>query len=52
MSALLKRMGEALKSPWGAKGAVVVLVTVLALLASLYRGVPISDVELHDGVVL
>ena len=27
MSALLKRMGEALKSPWGAKGAVVVLVT-------------------------
>lgn len=51
MSALLKRMGEALKSPWGAKGAGVVLVTVLALLASLYRGVPISDVELHDGGV-
>lgn len=30
---------------------VVVLVTVLALLAGIYRGVPIADVELNDGGV-
>ena len=49
------RFGQTLKGTLGGSRvggpSLGVLVLVLALLASLYRGVPIADVELHDGGV-
>ncbi|MDO5684122.1 MAG: hypothetical protein Q4G46_15025, partial [Propionibacteriaceae bacterium] len=51
----MKRLGgmiaSRLRGSRAGASTVVVLTVVLALLAGFYRGVPIADVELHDGGV-
>ena len=49
-----KAMGSVKQALAGSRGggvALVAMTTVVALLATLYRGIPIADVELHDGGV-
>ena len=49
-----KAMGSVKQALAGSRGggvALVAMTTLVALLATLYRGIPIADVELHDGGV-
>lgn len=45
----MESVKQALSGSRGGGVALIAMTTVVALLATLYRGIPIADVELHDG---
>lgn len=47
----MESVKQALSGSRGGGVALIAMTTVVALLATLYRGIPIADVELHDGGV-